>query len=65
MDRENSTRTLEEIKTMNQDEFRQKALELDKNDKLTHFREQFEIGEEIYLDGNSLGRLPKKPWWEP
>lgn len=45
---------------MNQDELKQKALELDKNDKLAHFREQFEIGEEIYLDGNSLGRLPKK-----
>lgn len=40
--------------------FKQKALELDKNDKLAHFRNQFEIGEEIYLDGNSLGRLPKK-----
>lgn len=40
--------------------FQQKALELDKNDKLAHFRNQFEIGDEIYLDGNSLGRLPKK-----
>ncbi len=60
MDRENSTRTPEEIKAMNQDELKQKALELDKRDKLSHFREQFEIGEEIYLDGNSLGRLPKK-----
>jgi len=45
---------------MNQDELKQKALELDKRDKLAHFRDQFEIGEEIYLDGNSLGRLPKK-----
>jgi kynureninase len=45
---------------MNQDELKQKALELDKKDKLAHFRDQFEIGEEIYLDGNSLGRLPKK-----
>ena len=45
---------------MNQDELKQKALELDKKDKLAHFRNQFEIGEEIYLDGNSLGRLPKK-----
>jgi kynureninase len=45
---------------MNQDELKQKAIELDKKDKLAHFREQFEIGEEIYLDGNSLGRLPKK-----
>ncbi len=45
---------------MKQEELKQKALELDKKDKLAHFREQFEIGEEIYLDGNSLGRLPKK-----
>lgn len=42
------------------EKYKQKALELDKNDKLTHFRNQFEIGDEIYLDGNSLGRLPKK-----
>lgn len=60
MDRENNTRTLEEIKAMNQDELNQIALELDKKDKLAYFRNQFEIGEEIYLDGNSLGRLPKK-----
>ncbi|HLO42813.1 MAG TPA: kynureninase [Leadbetterella sp.] len=45
---------------MNQDELRYKALELDVKDKLYHFRDRFEIGEEIYLDGNSLGRLPKK-----
>jgi kynureninase len=60
LDRENNTRTLEEIKAMNQDELQKKAVELDKNDKLAPFRTQFEIGEEIYLDGNSLGRLPKK-----
>lgn len=60
MDRENCIRTSEEIKAMNQDELRQKAFELDKKDKLPHFREKFEIGDEIYLDGNSLGRLPKK-----
>lgn len=42
------------------EKYKQKALELDKNDKLAHFRNQFEIGDEIYLDGNSLGRLPKK-----
>jgi kynureninase len=59
MDRENSTRTPEENKTMNQEELKQKALELDEKDKLAHFRDQFKIGEEIYLDGNSLGRLPK------
>ncbi len=42
------------------EKYKQEARELDKNDKLAHFRNQFEIGEEIYLDGNSLGRLPKK-----
>lgn len=42
------------------EKYKQKAIELDKNDELAHFRNQFEIGEEIYLDGNSLGRLPKK-----
>lgn len=42
------------------EKYKQKALELDKSDKLSHFKNQFEIGEEIYLDGNSLGRLPKK-----
>jgi len=60
MGRENFTRIIEENKIMTIDEFKQKAIELDKNDKLAHFRNQFEIGEEIYLDGNSLGRLPKK-----
>jgi hypothetical protein len=29
---------------MNQEELKQKALELDKKDKLAHFRDQFEIG---------------------
>lgn len=42
------------------EKYEQKALELDKNDKLANFRNQFKIGDEIYLDGNSLGRLPKK-----
>jgi kynureninase len=60
MDRENSTRTIEEFKAMSQEEFRLKALELDKRDELAHFRTKFETGNEIYLDGNSLGRLPKK-----
>ena len=45
---------------MTPESFRKTALELDKNDKLAHFRNEFEMGEEIYLDGNSLGRLPKK-----
>jgi kynureninase len=60
MGRENFTRIIEENKTMTIEDFKQKALKFDKNDKLAHFRNQFEIGGEIYLDGNSLGRLPKK-----
>ena len=38
------------------------ALELDKNDPLAHFKSQFVVTdpEMCYLDGNSLGRLPKK-----
>eukprot|EP00931_Biecheleriopsis_adriatica_P087021 TRINITY_DN61543_c0_g1_i1.p1 TRINITY_DN61543_c0_g1~~TRINITY_DN61543_c0_g1_i1.p1 ORF type:complete len:438 (-),score=50.28 TRINITY_DN61543_c0_g1_i1:215-1528(-) len=38
------------------------ALELDDADPLAHFREQFLITDAdlCYLDGNSLGRLPKK-----
>jgi kynureninase len=41
--------------------FYQKAIELDNQDKLKRFRDQFFIDDEnlIYLDGNSLGRLPK------
>ena len=40
---------------------RQYALELDKNDPLAHFKSQFVVSdpEMCYLDGNSLGRLPK------
>jgi kynureninase len=39
----------------------QKAAELDSQDKLSSFRDQFVTDESvIYLDGNSLGRLPKK-----
>lgn len=36
--------------------------ELDRNDPLNHFPSQFVVGdsEVCYLDGNSLGRLPKK-----
>jgi kynureninase len=38
------------------------ALELDRADELAHFRSEFVIDdpELIYLDGNSLGRLPKR-----
>jgi len=40
---------------------REYALELDKNDPLAHYKSQFVITdpEMCYLDGNSLGRLPK------
>jgi kynureninase len=40
---------------------RQYAEELDKNDPLAHFKSQFVVGDPTmcYLDGNSLGRLPK------
>jgi kynureninase len=40
---------------------REYALELDKNDPLGHFKSQFVISDPgmCYLDGNSLGRLPK------
>jgi kynureninase len=38
------------------------ALELDKNDPLAHFKSQFVVTdpEMCYLDGNSLGRIPKE-----
>lgn len=37
------------------------ALELDRNDPLAHFKSQFVVSDSkiCYLDGNSLGRLPK------
>jgi kynureninase len=40
---------------------REYALELDKNDPLAHFKSQFVISDPTmcYLDGNSLGRLPR------
>jgi kynureninase len=40
---------------------REYALQLDRNDPLAHFKSQFVISdpEMCYLDGNSLGRLPK------
>ncbi|MEY3196445.1 MAG: hypothetical protein RL252_772 [Actinomycetota bacterium] len=40
---------------------REYALELDRKDPLAHFKSQFVIGDQdmCYLDGNSLGRLPK------
>jgi kynureninase len=39
---------------------REHALALDANDPLAHFRDRFVVSDEkqIYLDGNSLGRLP-------
>ena len=38
------------------------ARQIDKNDVLAKFRNQFYIDDDktIYLDGNSLGRLPLK-----
>jgi len=38
------------------------AKKLDQSDPLAHFRDRFVINDPdlIYLDGNSLGRLPKK-----
>ena len=42
------------------DECYQKALSLDQNDPLASFRNHFFDSNEIYLDGNSLGKLPKK-----
>jgi len=38
------------------------AIELDSHDPLAHFRDEFVIDDPdtIYLDGNSLGRLPKR-----
>jgi kynureninase len=42
-------------------ELYQKALELDKKDELARFKNEFiSEPETIYLDGNSLGKLPKK-----
>jgi kynureninase len=40
---------------------REYALELDRKDPLAHFKSQFVVGDPdmCYLDGNSLGRLPK------
>jgi kynureninase len=40
---------------------REYAKELDKKDPLAHFKSQFVVGDPAmcYLDGNSLGRLPK------
>ncbi len=43
------------------DDYLQKALELDINDSLKSFKNRFVNSDnEIYLDGNSLGKLPKK-----
>lgn len=43
------------------DTYFKEAIELDKKDKLSHFKNHFVNDEKvIYLDGNSLGKLPKK-----
>ena len=39
--------------------FRQRAAALDSADPLGHFRERFVLDDLLYLDGNSLGRLPR------
>lgn len=46
---------------MNPSEARALATQLDRHDPLAKFRDEFHIAEPdlIYLDGNSLGRLPK------
>ncbi|MGB5243844.1 MAG: aminotransferase class V-fold PLP-dependent enzyme, partial [Lutimonas sp.] len=45
---------------MNQEEFRKRALTLDEKDSLAKFRTLFVSDDQvIYLDGNSLGKLPK------
>lgn len=39
----------------------EKAIKSDRNDKLAHFKDRFVNDDNvIYLDGNSLGKLPKK-----
>lgn len=45
---------------MNLEYYSQKASEFDKNDKLSSFKNEFVSNDEIYLDGNSLGKLPIK-----
>ena len=45
---------------MTLEDYQQKAIEFDLNDPLASFRNDFETNGEIYLDGNSLGKLPKK-----
>lgn len=40
--------------------YQSKAIELDENDELAPFRDRFVNNNVIYLDGNSLGKLPKK-----
>jgi kynureninase len=46
---------------MNQEEFRKKALALDEKDSLAKYRDLFVSDKQvIYLDGNSLGKLPKE-----
>ena len=40
----------------------QTAIDLDNNDPLRHFKAEFLVTDDdlCYLDGNSLGRLPKR-----
>ena len=52
---------MEEINNMNFSATRDFAQQLDSQDLLAHFRNQFIISDPdlVYLDGNSLGRLPR------
>ena len=52
--------TIEEALTVHESPLTTKSHHLDEVDPLRSFRERFVVGEDlIYLDGNSLGRLPK------
>jgi kynureninase len=42
------------------EKYYQKALSFDQKDSLASFRNQFIESNEVYLDGNSLGKLPKR-----
>jgi kynureninase len=51
---------MEERNITKLEKYHQQALALDQNDALASFRNQFIESNEIYLDGNSLGKLPKR-----
>jgi kynureninase len=51
---------MEEKSIIKLEKYHQEALSFDQNDSLASFRNQFFESNEIYLDGNSLGKLPKR-----